>query len=530
MEVNELPIWWSVLLIGVSSLVIKLLNKLWFEPRRIRTVLSKQGIRGPRPTFPFGNVPEMQKIQSTMINNTHEEMDGQHLNHKWLPSVFPYIHKWAKEYGPIYMYSTGINQHLYVSDPKLLMEIKQHNSLDLGKPTYLGKPLRPLLGDGLLRTNGKQWAVQRKLLAPEFFLGKVKGMVGVMEESTTAMIKRWDCRILESKSGIVDMEIDDELKTLSADIISRACFGSSYSFGNQIFEKIADMVEVYGKPSLQFGFLNFSWFLPNKKVWNLRKEVDSMLLKLVTDRQVERQSGGATENDLLQMLLDIASTNTDIPARRRETFVLDNCRNIYFASSATTSLTESWTLMLLSLHPEWQDRIRAEIIEVCGVLNKLHHSLHDMDMLRKFKVLTMVIQESMRLYPSGVLIARAILANVKLGDLDVPKGTNIHVCSAALHCDPENWGPDADEFKPERFANGISNACKHPQAYVPFGFGTRVCIGQTFAMTQLKIVLSLILSKFSFSLSPNYRHSPVHKMILMPKHGIRLLVEPVQTS
>lgn len=80
-----------------------------------------------------------------------------------------------------------------------------------------------------------------------------------MEESTTAMIKRWDCRILESKSGIVDMEIDDELKTLSADIISRACFGSSYSFGNQIFEKIADMVEVYGKPSLQFGFLNFSW-------------------------------------------------------------------------------------------------------------------------------------------------------------------------------------------------------------------------------------------------------------------------------
>lgn len=144
--------------------------------------------------------------------------------------------------------------------------------------------------------------------------------------------------------------------------------------------------------------------------------------------------------------------------------------------------------------------------------------------------LTMVIQESMRLYPSGVLIARAILANVKLGDLDVPKGTNIHVCSAALHCDPENWGPDADEFKPERFANGISNACKHPQAYVPFGFGTRVCIGQTFAMTQLKIVLSLILSKFSFSLSPNYRHSPVHKMILMPKHGIRLLVEPVQTS
>lgn len=98
MEVDAVAIWWSVLLIGVSSVVMTLLNKLWFEPRRIRSVLSKQGIRGPRPTFPFGNVPEMQKIQSTMINNTHAGFDGQQPNHNWLPSVFPYIHEWEKEY------------------------------------------------------------------------------------------------------------------------------------------------------------------------------------------------------------------------------------------------------------------------------------------------------------------------------------------------------------------------------------------------------------------------------------------------
>ncbi|KAL6142720.1 hypothetical protein ACLB2K_060997 [Fragaria x ananassa] len=531
MEVDALPIWWSVLFIGVSSLVMKLLNKFWFEPRRIRTVLSKQGIRGPPPTFLSGNVPEMQKIQSALIKNTHEALDSHHLNHNWLPSVFPYIHEWAKEYGPIFMYSTGVNHHLYVSDPELLMEIKQNNSLNLGKPPYLGKPLQPLLGDGLIRSNGEKWAVQRNLLAPEFFLAKVKGMVGVMVESTTSMINTWDYRVLESKSGIVDMEVDDELKTLSADIISRACFGSSYSFGNQILEKIAQMVDILGKPSLLYGFLDFSWVLPNKKLWNLRKEVDSMLLKLVRDRKVKRQSGAATENDLLQMLLDIASANTtDIPTRRREAFILDNCRTIYFASSAATSLTASWTLVLLSQHPEWQDRIRAEIVEVCGDPDKLHHCLGNPDVLRKFKVLTMVIQESMRLYASGVLLVRAALENVKLGNLDVPKGTIIQVCSATLHRDPENWGPDADEFKPERFANGISNACKHPQAYVPFGFGHRVCIGQTFAMTQLKIELSLILSKFAFSLSPNYRHAPSHKMILMPKHGIRLLVKPVQAS
>ena len=71
------------------------------------------------------------------------------------------------------MYSTGKEQHLYVSDPNLLSGIKLHNTLDLGKPVYLGEPLQPLLGDGILRSNGQHWANQKKIIAPEFFLNKV---------------------------------------------------------------------------------------------------------------------------------------------------------------------------------------------------------------------------------------------------------------------------------------------------------------------------------------------------------------------
>lgn len=74
----------------------------------------------------------------------------------------------------MYTYSTGTNQHLYVSDPNLLRELKLQNTLDLGKPTYLGKPLQPLLGDGIIRSNGQHWASQKKVIAPEFFLNKVK--------------------------------------------------------------------------------------------------------------------------------------------------------------------------------------------------------------------------------------------------------------------------------------------------------------------------------------------------------------------
>lgn len=82
-------------------------------------------------------------------------------------------------------------------------------------------------------------------------------MVGLMEESTKTIIKTWESRILESEEGIVDITIDEDLKSLSADIISRACFGSSYSQGNQIFAKIAALQDILSHPSLLFGFLNF---------------------------------------------------------------------------------------------------------------------------------------------------------------------------------------------------------------------------------------------------------------------------------
>nr|POE62591.1 cytochrome p450 [Quercus suber] len=86
------------------------------------------------------------------------------------------------------------------------------------------------------------------------------------------------------------------------------------------------------------------------------------------------------------------------------------------------------------------------------------------------------------------------------------------------------WGPDAHKFNPKRFAHGIVWACKTPQAYMPFGVGSRVCAGQHFAMTELKVILSLILSKFCFSLSPAYQHSPAFRLVIVPEHGVILRV------
>ncbi|PQQ09441.1 cytochrome P450 714A1-like [Prunus yedoensis var. nudiflora] len=399
------------LLIGVLRVLFRLMKEMWLKPTRIRSVLWKQGIRGPPPSFIAGNVPEMQKIQSS----NQKPYDANHVHHNWVPSIFPYLQRWEQLYGPVYVYATGSKQHLYVSDPKLLKELKLQNYMDLGVPRYLSKPLQPLIGDSIIRANGQDFAYQKKVIAPEFFLNKVKGMVCLMEASAVTFLKTWESRVLESEGGVVDIKVDEELKTLSADIISRACFGSSYSQGNQIFAKIAILQEALSNPSLLFGFLNFSLFPTEseKKIKSLRKEVDALLLKLVRDRQKESQSGGTSEKDLLQMILQSAANNsTDKPQQymhKTDQFILDNCRSIYFAGSETTALTASWTLMLLALHPEWQERVRVEIAEVCGDDDdQLLQCLKDMDNLSKLKTLTMVIQESLRLYGPGVILAREL--------------------------------------------------------------------------------------------------------------------------
>ena len=138
--------------------------------------------------------------------------------------------------------------------------------------------------------------------------------------------------------------------------------------------------------------------------------------------------------------------------------------------------------------------------------------------------LTMVIHESLRLYPPAPVVSREALEDMKFGDIQVPKGVNVRTLLVTLHQDPDIWGPDAKDFKPERFANGSSGACKLPHVYMPFRVGPRTCLGQNLAMAELRNLLALIVSNFSFYLSPKYGHSPALRLVMEPENGANLLI------
>lgn len=142
-----------------------------------------------------------------------------------------------------------------------------------------------------------------------------------------------------------------------------------------------------------------------------------------------------------------------------------------------------------------------------------------------------VMNEVLRLYPSSPNAQRQATSDIKVGEATIPKGTNIWIDIVSMHHDQALWGDDVHEFKPERFRDDpLHGGCELKMGYLPFGFGGRMCIGRNYAIMEYKIVLSLLLSRFSFSISPAYRHRPMYFFSFRPSNGIPLIVQELASS
>ncbi|KAM1437435.1 hypothetical protein ACFXTO_011576 [Malus domestica] len=139
--------------------------------------------------------------------------------------------------------------------------------------------------------------------------------------------------------------------------------------------------------------------------------------------------------------------------------------------------------------------------------------------------MSMIINESLRLYTPPVSITRKVEREVRLGQLIVPANVDLVISTIAIHHDPQIWGKDVQLFKPDRFSEGVAKATNNNVGvFIPFGLGPRTCVGLNFATTEAKIALSMILQRFSFTLSPGYIHSPLHYLTCRPQHGVQVML------
>ncbi|KAI3502078.1 hypothetical protein L1887_30109 [Cichorium endivia] len=347
-------------------------------------------------------------------------------------------------------------------------------------------------------------------------------MVPAFYMSCDDMIKTWEETLKDESS--CEMDVWPLLRTMTSDAISRTAFGSSFVEGRKIFELQRELADLIITPFNILFYIPGSQFLPtktNKRIKAIAKEVKGLVRGIVDKRVTEIKSGKCSNDDLLGILLD--SNYKEIKQQGNNKFglsiddVVEECKLFYFAGQETTATLLVWTMVLLAQHRNWQEHARDEALKVFGDRKP------DIDGLNQLKIINTIFLEVLRLYPPIVLMARLTHKETKLGNIALPAGSLIQLHIMLSHYDPSIWGDDVKEFNPERFSQGVSKVTNGQAVYLPFGGGPRVCIGQNFSMLEAKMALVMILSHFSFELSPSYSHAPRAIITLQPQHGAHLI-------
>ncbi|XP_059075208.1 cytochrome P450 709B2-like [Cryptomeria japonica] len=293
--------------------------------------------------------------------------------------------------------------------------------------------------------------------------------------------------------------------------------------GKEIYDDIKGLEDIMNH-NYRYLWLPGTSYIPmpsNLEAWKRRRRLENNLKQMIE----KRKESGSYGDDLLGLMLsetdNVSSDDKNFQYTTQQ--VIDECKTFFLAGRETTSVLLSWAILLLALNQDWQQKAHEEANAICGNNNPI------MDCLGKLKIIGMILNETLRLYPPAVGIVRQAFKDLKLrDDFIIPKGVNVVVNILSVHRDPRYWGSDADEFRPQRFRDGISRATNnHPYAFIPFASGPRACIGQSFAMLEAKVVIAMMVKNFRFNVSKGYRHAPLVSTTLRAQHGIPILVERI---
>ncbi|OMO64167.1 Cytochrome P450 [Corchorus capsularis] len=508
---------------GIITLMVVLLVRKIFQafkeavwrPYALTRFFKKQGIAGPPYSGSVDKIKRLRMAAARIVLDTN--------SHDIVPRVSPHFHKWSSQYGKIFLYWEG-QPRLIISDPELAKEILSSKFWFYKKP-FFSHRIEMFSGKGVASLNGSDWQRHRKILNPAFSMDKLKLMVDTMATSTISMLEEWTS---QAKEGSKTIEMMEELEKLTSEIIGHAGFGISYEMGKEAFHA-QKMIQRLALGSHATSYIPGNQYLPtasNRQLWKLDKKLRSTLRGIVERRLDSKESNNLQfpyGDDLVGILIAHLKSNEPADTSYKLTMdeIVEECKTFVFTGHDTISKLLTWSIFMLSSNPEWQAKLREEVLRECGM------KIPDADMLSKLKLMHMFFLEVLRLYSPVVMIMRQASEDMKLGSLTIPKHTRVVLPILMIHHDKDYWGEDANEFNPLRFKDGISKASKCPNAFLSFIAGPRVCIGQNFAMLEARTVISVILQRFSLSLSPEYKHTPISYFILQPQSGLPVIVKPL---
>ncbi|MGA8059638.1 MAG: cytochrome P450 [Candidatus Binataceae bacterium] len=417
-----------------------------------------------------------------------------------------------RNHGDVVSFRFGSTRALLLAHPDHIGHVLHDNHRNYDKHNVDYAMLRRLLGNGLLTSDGAFWHRQRRLMAPMFHRQRVAGFCNLMVNSTLEMLERWDAL---AQSG-EPFDIAAEMTRLTLTIVAKALFSADVS---DDAEAIGVALTEVNRQLGEFSLLDMFWMIPTARKRRFRTAVRA--LDEVVGKIVEQRRHATFRNeDLLSMLLDAVDEETSKGMTPRQ--VRDEVLTLLLAGHETTANALAWTWYLLAQNPEAENKLHDEIASALGERAPGALDLPQLSYTR------MVIEESMRLYPPAWAISRNAIGEDEIGGYRVRPRTNIIICSFVTHRHPAFW-EEPERFDPERFSPERSQR-RAGFAYLPFGGGPRICIGNAFAMTEAQLVVATMAQRYRMRLVP--RHPvELHPLVtLRPRHGIRMTLHPADAD
>lgn len=429
-----------------------------------------QPIPGPQGTWLLGNLPEFRL------------------------GMLPFFERCRREYGKVVAFRLGPKRLILVSDPSLIEDVLVTQNKRFRKH-FATRLLKPILGRGLLLSEGSQWLRQRRLVQPAFSRRFTDEFAAIVKLHTSRLAIDWE------QNRRRDLYRD--MTQLTVQIAAHAFLGISAAHDS---EQIGDCLEVI-HADFEHRFQRFwqlpTW-VPTSRNRRLRKAVHS--LTAIIDRMIdERRRETDGRHDALSLLL---RAEDEVGQRMPLQLLRDEVMTLLLAGHDTTANGLTWTWSLLAQHPGVMNRLRAELSETTGP----RHTADVPCFAHK------VIKESMRLFPPVYLFGREATQTIRLGDFSICKGDSVVISQWVVHRD-ESYFPNHLDFDPDRWSEEFERALPK-YAYFPFGGGPRVCIGKEVAMLEATTVLAILAPRFDLFLEDPSELVPWPTVTLRPKNSV----------
>jgi len=395
----------------------------------------------------------------------------------------------------------------WVTSPALIKAVLLDEREKFRKLTQI-RLLGPLLGKGILTSEGAEWKWQRQASAPMFRPQELAGFVPAFVRAAEDTLARWRAKPPGSVHAI-----DNDMTRATFDVVAATLLPSADEAFAVTMQGSVRSLQRFGAWGILYASMNLPSWSPYPGMFAHARAVRTLR---ATVRALVRARRDARDppDDLMRRL--IAASDPETGRAMGDEQLVDNLLTFYLAGHETTAKALTWTLYLLARSPEWTAKLEREIDEVTGGAEiRAEH-------VEKLVLAQQVLKESMRLYPPVPMMSRQAVADAEIDGHAIRAGTSILMPIYAIHRHARRW-EHPDEFDPERFSPARETAIPRYQ-FMPFGAGPRVCIGMPFAMIEATAILATFLREARFSLAHDEEPTPIASVTLIPKGGMPLKV------